>query len=213
MFSSVRRFKQLDNDFVVINVNSDQWVNDNDNISVKTASFGFGMHIMAPVIGKHTLICFAAGAGFSANNLYTNGYPQLDSIGATHLDLFPDSISYSNNKIIANYFEIPLELRYRTIPDNKGRSFKLNVGVKGGYLFQSHTKYDGDEFRPGKPNEQVKFKEYRIKNLLNYRYGPYIRIGYGKMSVSASYTMTNLFVENKGPVFRYYSIGLSIIPI
>ena len=84
--------------------------------------------------------------------------------------------------------------------DRNITNFRFYMGFKGGYLVNSHTKFRDDE---------SKIKVYNIKNLLTYRYGPTVRIGFKKVAIHAFYSLTSIFEEGKGPEIYPFSVGLT----
>jgi hypothetical protein len=42
--------------------------------------------------------------------------------------------------LVANYVEVPLEFKYTLNPEDPGRSFKISVGGRAGFLFDSFNK-------------------------------------------------------------------------
>lgn len=96
-------------------------------------------------------------------------------------------------KLITNYIDVPLEVRFSTRPDDPNRSFKVSLGFKFGVLYESFTKQKYSQDGEGK-----KIKDKQNFNLYPIRYGPYFRIGGGNISVYASYTLSPLFRPGLG---------------
>ena len=78
-------------------------------------------------------------------------------------------------------------------------NFKLYLGFKAGVLVNDHSKYK---------NENIKYKVYNLKNVLRYRYGPYIRLGFNKISLVGFYSMTSIFNENGENLIPFH-VGVS----
>ncbi len=100
----------------------------------------------------------------------------------------PDGLSYnvSKSKLNANYFDIPMEIRFRTQPSKK--SFRIAVGGKIGFLIDSKTKIkyelDGDNY---------KYKSKTRFGLESFRYGVHARIGFGSLNLFGYYALSELF--------------------
>lgn len=101
-------------------------------------------------------------------------------------DLNPDK-----SLLIANYFDIPLEFRFYSNPNDKRRSFKVGVGAKGGIRFSSHTKLKYEE-----NGENIKEKNKRNYQLNRFRYGVTGRIGIGGFNVFYYQNLSTLFDGN-----------------
>lgn len=203
--------KKMANDQFIIDLNYNTWLDAPGNVTIKPLSLGMNIYLMKPLVGKKSNFSIAAGLSLGSQNVNNNSVP-YDSAGVTYFNSDTiDNINYKNNKFTTIYIDVPVELRLRTNQNSKEKSFKISAGFKIGYLISSYTKYVGDDYRVSSSGDKVKFKEYRIKNILQYRYGVYARIGYGKFNLTGYYALTPLFEENKGPEIIPVSVGISII--
>jgi hypothetical protein len=113
------------------------------------------------------------------------------------------------SKLITNYIDIPLEFRFSTNPEDPNRSFKVSLGFKFGVLYESFTrqKYSED-------GESKKLENKQNFNLYPIRYGPYLRIGAGNISVYGYYSFSPLFRPGIGPGgsqnINNFTVGLSL---
>ncbi|MCB9188439.1 MAG: PorT family protein [Flavobacteriales bacterium] len=194
-------------DHVVIDLNHDRFQALPIGITQSYFSLGVDAYMFHdhPMNKKGTL-AWALGVGYSGMNVHHNGqfiYQVEGENVTTHLLPYPDGLNVKKNKISLNYVEIPFELRIRTmnhsIEERNVANFRFYLGFKGGVLVNSHTKYR---------DEESKVKVYDIDNLLLYRYGPTLRIGFKKLSFHAFYSMTSIFEEGKGPELYPFSVGL-----
>lgn len=125
--------------------------------------------------------------------------------------VFMDFSQYPNlrkSKLITNYIDIPLEIRFSSRPDDPNKSFKVSLGFKFGVLYDSFTKQKYSE-----DGEKKKVKDKQNFNLLPIRYGPYLRIGGGNISVYAYYSLSPLFRPGVGPSgqdINNFTVGLSL---
>jgi hypothetical protein len=116
------------------------------------------------------------------------------------------------SQLITNYLEIPVEIRFSTKPDDPSRSFKISVGGRVGYLYDSFTKVKYKE-----NGEIKKIKDKQNFKLTELRYGLTGRIGFGDFSLFGYYNLTPLFQEGKGlqengkyQDFNTFTIGISL---
>jgi len=210
-----------DRDRLVFNVHWDGWLGAADSIDVSALSRGVGLHFFydIPVVDSK-LISFAIGLGWNNSNYYTKALFINDTVGNTIPVLFNESQRVQRNKIVVNYFEVPVEFRFRTKPNGKGNSFKVAVGFKGGYQFANHTKYIGDDYKVNEdynvdfvnPDNGIKVKTYRFNSLSSLQYGPTIRIGYGNVNLEAYYGLGPIFQDGQGPEGNPLQIGVSFNP-
>ena len=97
--------------------------------------------------------------------------------------------SLNKSKISVNYFDIPMEFRFRTRPSKK--SFRIAVGGKFGFRIDSKTKVkyeiDGDSY---------KVKNKSRYGFENFRYGVHGRIGIGSINLFVYYALSELFEKD-----------------
>ncbi len=201
---SVTKLKKADR--VVLDLFYDTWQGLPSGIEPGLLQPGIGITSFQDYPIGNSNFAFAFGVGISVHNFYSNAFIAMDTNNVTQLLPLSTDLEYKVNKLTLTYLETPIEFRYRT----KGvYTFRFYAGFKLGYLLQEHTKYSGDDpFSDG----QIKYKEYKHKNFNNLRYGPTVRIGYRWFNLYASYNMTTLFKEDKGPQMYPISIGLMISP-
>ena len=89
------------------------------------------------------------GLGLELNNYRFKTALSLKEGGSNPYDLsqninhpfiFRDSISFSKNKLAADYVTIPFMLNFRTNPNNSDKGLSLSAGVSVGYLYSSRNK-------------------------------------------------------------------------
>ena len=110
--------------------------------------------------------------------------------------------------LIANYVEMPLEIRFDTKPEDIGRSFNFALGGRIGVLFDSDQKV---KYREDDQWKKSKNKENWGLNFL--RYGVYTRIGIGGFNVFGFYNLSTLYEPNKAPdltKMNTYTFGISV---
>jgi len=188
-------------DRLILNFNWDNWLNASTGIEVKGfRSRGFSFLLMnEKILGKGNA-AIGFGLGFSSQNVHSNTFPTYSPDGS-HTFLSPVNGDYDLNKLSCNFLDAALELRFRTNENAKEKRFKVSLGIKGGYLVQSHTKYE---------DSNGKVKTYDIKNLSKFQYGPTARIAYGNWGFSGYYSLVNLFKDGKGPEVVPVSMGISL---
>ena len=104
-------------------------------------------------------------------------------------DSIPSSFSIRKSKLNANYFDIPIEIRFRSKPSKN--SFRFAIGGKFGFLIDAKTKVkyrlDGDTYK-SKSKSQL--------GLENFRYGLHGRVGFGSFNFFLYYALSELFEKN-----------------
>jgi hypothetical protein len=119
---------------------------------------------------------------------------------------------YKKFKLATTYFEIPVEIRFMTNPENNGKSWKFAAGIKAGYLLDAHTKGKTGVDKNGNTltNEDGLIeKESSTKYFNNTKLAGTVRIGYGSVSLYGAYQVTSLITGGVGADIRPYSIGVT----
>jgi Outer membrane protein beta-barrel domain len=141
---------------------------------------------------------------------YPNGPASVNQV--EQYNLVDAKVAYpqlaDKSMLIANYVEIPIEVRFDTKPEDISRSFNVAIGGRIGFLYDSFTKVKFDN-----NGETVKVKYKQSYGLNSIRYGIYTRIGVGSFTVFSFYNLSDLFEKGKGPMgesFNTFTYGISI---
>jgi len=196
-------------DRVITELHWNTWLNAPSDIKTEWYSRGLNMSVMYDFGIGESPLSIAPGLGFGFDNIYHNGFFSLDSSGKTQLMPLPDSVTFKKNKLSTVYLDIPFELRFRTKPNEKGKSFKIAFGAKGGFLLSSYTKYIGEGVTFGGFNSESKVKTYNLPNINTLRYGVSFRLGYGPINLNAFYSLSPLFNKGAGPEINALTVGIS----
>ena len=154
-----------------------------NNIWANTHSLSFMQDIL---LGKSNF-SFAFGFGFTSSNFLNNLRLKTEVVsdeGVTEFTVIPDSVGYDQNKTTVQYFEIPLELRFRSRPNEEGNFFRFYVGGRFGVRFNAYSKYKTD---------LINVRYYHPEELTRWRAGAYTRIGFDSFSLYGYYSLLDLF--------------------
>lgn len=189
-------------DHLCINVNYNNWIHDIDGLETGAFSLGMDIGVFKDIpLNKRGTLGLGIGVNYSFLNIHHNGDISYTFDSTTNENsgtlITPTNASFKKNKFYTNFIEVPIELRIRSI---KHPRFRFYLGFKGGYNLSVHAT---------RVTEQTKVRTYRIKNILQYRYGPTVKIGYGKVNLYGFYSLTPLFEEGKGMKITPYTAGLS----
>ena len=190
-------------DWIVFGIHNDMWLNIPKGIKTEAFSPGIDLSYLFDVPFGKGNVGFAWGLGWSSVNVHSNGQINylVDSMTSKISTYFkPRTDVFKKNKLVCNYIGIPLELRFR----DPGNKFHFCVGVKAGYLLNSHTK---------EVDDVGKRKVYRIENLNRFHYGLTMGIGSKRWSITAFYSLIPLIEKNKGDdKIIPFSIGIATRP-
>ncbi len=186
---------------------SSQWIGDLNDVEISPFSRGINLQMMYPVLGNKSNTALAIGFGLACQNYYLNSFINYnnDSLWFTEI---PDSLNCTKYKLNTNYITVPIEIRFRTNPNNNNKSYKIYAGFRAGMLINSHTKYVG---KNPLTNEKIKEKQFYIKHIEKFDYGVTIRIGLGKFMLNGYYSLSTLFTPDKCCTVTPYEIGATIV--
>ena len=139
---------------------------------------------------------------FKSNISFNEGGPNPynPSQNISHAFIFRDSISFSKNKLAADYVTIPLMINFNTNPKNSGQALKFSAGVSMGYLYSSR-------------NKQVSGDRGKLKNngdydLDKWKFSYIGEVGFGSINLYGSYSTKSIFKNDLN--FTPYNIGIRI---
>ena len=125
---------------------------------------------------------------FARDITFKPGYPTT---------VFRDSVSFSKNKMFAEYLSIPLMLNYTANPYRPNRSFKISGGIMGGYLIKARTKQISAERGKVKVDDDF--------NLNKWRFSLTGEVGYGPVKLYSNFALTAL--HDYGLLQYPFSVG------
>ncbi len=150
------------------------------------------------------------GIGLSLER-YKLGNDYTLTLTSEGTSLTPASDSYpgvDKSMIVTNYIDVPIEIRFSTNPNDPGRSFRASIGGRAGYLYDSFTKIKYRE-----DGETKKIKDKQNFNLNDFRYGAFVKIGAGNLSLFGYYNFSPLFKDDRGPDqtdMKNFTVGISL---
>lgn len=154
-------------------------------------------------VKKNSPFSFGIGVGVTSHNLFSNARFYIGEGYTTQVKAIDEKIEYSRNKISFTNINIPLEFRYF-----HKSGFKISAGIRVGLMADVHTKYYGRDIN-GK-DESVKIKNKKIPNYTKVPVEVTFRTGWKYFGVNASYMITKLFENGKGPQMYPFNVGISL---
>jgi hypothetical protein len=153
------------------------------------------------------------GAGFGMDRYKLTNFATLSPTPGTDgtyalisaSTLYPDP---KKSMIVANYFDVPVEIRFDSNPDDISRSFNVAAGVRAGVLLDAFTKIKYKE-----DGETKTIKDKQNHGLNDIRYGFYTRLGIGGFNLFFQYNTSQLFNVDEGPGktnMNVFTTGISI---
>ncbi len=149
------------------------------------------------------------GLGIELNNYRFTSALSLNEGGANpynlsqninHPFIFRDSISFSKDKLAADYVTIPFMLNFRTNPNYSNKGLSFSAGVSMGYLYSSRNKQKSDV--------RGKHKNHGEYNLEKWKFSYIAELGLGPAHLYGSYSPNSIFEKDLN--FMPYNIGIRL---
>jgi hypothetical protein len=146
-----------------------------------------------------------SGVGIQWNNYRFGDNVVLSPDSATIYGYHNTAInSYIKSKLVESWVRVPLFLEYQTAK-KKGKQFHLAVGGVFGYKIGSHSKQV--HFEDGERNKPKVYSDFYLNPI---KLDAEVRIGWGPVNLFASYAITPMFKDNKGPELYPYTVGVTL---
>jgi hypothetical protein len=114
--------------------------------------------------------------------------------------VFRDSISFTKNKLAADYLTVPLMLNFATNPNSSKKGISVSAGISAGYLYSQRNKQKSEE--RGKERNKGEYDMERFK--LSY----VAELGLGPVRLYGSYSPKSMY--ERGLDIRPYNFGIRL---
>ena len=114
--------------------------------------------------------------------------------------IYRDSISFSKNKLAADYLTIPVMLNFATNESGNKKGFNIALGVSGGYLYSQRNKQKSD--LRGKQKNKGEY------DLEKFKFSYIGEIGLGPVKFYASYAPKSIYEHSLD--MRPYNFGIRV---
>lgn len=139
---------------------------------------------------------FTAPVSFNEGGL--NPYSHSQNI--PHAFIFRDSISFSKNKLAADYATVPFMLNFRSNPNYFKKGLSISAGVSVGYLYNSRNKQKSDE--------RGKLKNHGDYDIEKWKLSYIGELGLGPVRLYGSYSPKSMFED--GFDIKPYNVGIRL---
>jgi len=201
------------NDHLLLQFGYTSWARIPDSINTKGFPRSFNAYFLFDFPFKsNPKISVAIGAGVGTDNIFFDKtYVGIKDLTPTlQFEDQSDTTHFKKTKLGTTYIEFPLELRFSSYPENPNKSFKVALGIKGGFLVGAQLKQKTLQSASGATINQYIEKQLSKRFFNSNRFAATARIGYGVFSVFGTYQINPLFKEGLGPDVRPFTIGLTL---
>jgi hypothetical protein len=168
--------------------------------SWKTSNIGFDLVQMGVRFSPNFKIYLSGGFDWTLIRLRDNITILPNQSVLTY---HQDDINYSKNRFSSSYLRIPLSFDFRTNENSEGKRAHFVVGPDAGFLLGGRVKQISKEKGKQKIDDDYHFTRFR--------YGGFVRFGYGDMGIFAKYYFNDMFEnspEQKG--LKNFSFGFTL---
>ena len=99
--------------------------------------------------------------------------------------IFRDSISFSKNKLAADYLTVPFMLNFASNPHTSKKGISVSAGVSAGYLYSQRNKQKSSERGKDKNKGEYDLERFKLSYIAELGLGP-VRL-YGSYSPKSMY--------------------------
>ena len=190
------------------NPNADLTANDLKLKTVKSVNVNIWFFMQRLNLIKH-YVNLKYGLGLELNNYRFKSNVSFNEGGINPFDhsqnishpfIFRDSISFSKNKLAADYVTVPLMLNFNTNPNDSKKGISLSAGVSMGYLYSSRNKQ--------KSAERGKQRNRGDYDLETWKFSYIGELGLGPVRLYGSYSPKSIFKNDLN--FTPYSVGIRL---
>jgi hypothetical protein len=114
--------------------------------------------------------------------------------------VFRDTISFSKNKLAADYLTLPVMLSFSSNENKNGNKFGISGGVSFGYLYSSRNKQVSDERCKKKNRGDFDMESFKISYIGEVELGP--------VKLYGSYSPKSMFKNDLN--FQPYTFGIRL---
>jgi hypothetical protein len=99
--------------------------------------------------------------------------------------IFRDSISFSKNKLAADYLTVPFMINFASNPHSSKKGISISLGASAGYLYSQRNKQKSDERGKDKNKGEYDLERFKLAYIAELGLGP-VRL-YGSYSPKSMY--------------------------
>jgi hypothetical protein len=208
-------------DHFMFELGYDNWANKPDSANIQGFNHSLNFYFMMDFpFQSDKRWSMGVGLGLGSGQIYFNKtYPQIAnyniptlsfalSAGGSGNGTGSGADHYKRFKLVTNYLEIPVELRFAVDPENMDKSWKVAVGTKIGYLIAAYTKAVDPEDVTGRVLAHVIEKESSKQYFSSFKFAPTIRVSKGVFGVFGQFQVNSQTNSTSGSSVFPFSAGV-----
>jgi hypothetical protein len=181
-------------DHFMFELGYDNWANKPDSANIQGFNHSLNFYFMMDFpFQTDKRLSIGVGIGLGSGQIYFNkSYPLIADFSNQSLSFATSAGGsgtpsgadhYKRFKLVTNYLEIPVELRFALDPEHMDKSWKFAFGTKIGYLITAYTKSVDPEDVTGRVLAHVVEKESSKQFFSSFKFAPTLRVSKGIFGV------------------------------
>ncbi len=170
-----------------------------------------------------------SGLGLSWNNYRFANSTMLTGDSSAFKGYLMEGVSVRKSKLVNLYLTLPLFFEFQSKSYKNREKLHFAAGVVAGWRISSHTKVYYNEANkvfnlrdpetgnllagsmqsPGNTNRNIT-KDYDSFHMRPFKLDAGIRMGWGIVNLYANYSLTTLFIKDKGPELYPFAVGIAV---
>jgi hypothetical protein len=206
-------------DHFMFELGYDNWANKPDSANIQGFNHSLNFYFMMDFPFKtDKRLSIGVGLGLGSGQIYFNkSYPLIADYSNPTLSFATSAGGsgtaggadhYKRFKLVTNYLEIPVELRFAVDPEHMDKSWKFAVGTKIGYLVTAYTKSVDPEDVTGRVLAHVIEKESSKQFFSSFKFAPTIRVSKGVFGVFGQIQVNSQLNSSAGSSVFPFSAGV-----
>jgi hypothetical protein len=193
-------------DHFMFELGYDNWAGKPDSANISGFNHSLNFYFMMDFPFKtDPRLSMGVGLGLGSSQIYFNRtYPQIANPNnstlawATSAGGVAGADHYKRFKLVTNYLEAPVELRFAIDPEHMDKSWKFAVGTKIGFLIASYTKGVDPEDVSGRTLGNIVEKESSKQFFSSIKFAPTIRVSKGVIGIFGQFQANSLIKGGTG---------------
>jgi Outer membrane protein beta-barrel domain len=206
-------------DHFMFELGYDNWANKPDSANIQGFNHSLNFYFMMDFPFKtDKRLSIGVGLGLGSGQIYFNkSYPLIADYNNPTLSFATSAGGsgtaqgadhYKRFKLVTNYLEIPVELRFALDPEHMDKSWKFAVGTKIGYLITAYTKSVDPEDVTGRVLAHVVEKESSKQFFSSFKFAPTLRVSKGVFGIFGQIQVNSLLNASAGNSVFPFSAGV-----
>jgi hypothetical protein len=179
-------------------------------------------------LNKNRTFGIVSGLGLTWNNYRFVDNVMLREENKMITGYFIDGVGMKKSKLVNTYLTLPLFFELQTNSSKPKEKAHIAFGIVGGWRFSSHTKLyflesnksytlkdQNGIVQPGSWVTPAASRRNIVKDYNSFQQNPFkldagIRAGWGLVNLFANYSLTPLFIKDRGPELYPFAVGITL---